>query len=212
MFKYSLIYYPCLSLAARISTDSSRMREVLRGATLLISFLLAAMTGMSMPAPLAPDSPACKIEPRKYEALLSATYDDFDQSMSSESNWRVIMNAGCYETAVSIIDAYLKKNSRSLSDENKRNLNFHAGQVLAFGGFDAKSAPYFERARGGSDAEWNAYVDATLAFIRNDKSEFEKALDRYIEVALNSPRREVLNSLLACFGQPYSTASMCPKK
>src|SRR5262249_25437135 len=156
------------------------------GEVMIISLLLAAMT-MSMPAALPPDSPACEINPHKYEALLSTPYEDFDQSASGELSWRLIMNAGCYQTAVSVIEAYMKKNSATLSDENKRNLNFHAGQVLAYGGFDSKSSPYFEHARGGSDAEWNAYVDATLAFIHNEKAQFEKARDHYNKVAPNSP-------------------------
>jgi hypothetical protein len=170
-------------------------------------FVLAATMGMSMPVPVSPDSSQCKVSSSDQRDMLAADYDSFDQSINDPRSWRTVMGRGCYETAATIIDAYLQQN-RNLTDEQRRTLNFHAGQVLAFGGKDDTAAPYFAKAEGG-DAEWNAYVAATLSFVKKDRSDFDTAYAQYVQVAPKSPRIAVLDSLKACFDKSYATAVAC---
>jgi hypothetical protein len=175
-----------------------------------IIVLAGAMAGMAMPDALSTDNAACKITPAREQAMMAADYDTFDQSMSGDLNWRAVMNVGCYETAATLIQNYLDKNRSRLDGEKVRTLYFHAGQALALGGQDAKSAPFFGNARGGADAEWNTYVEATLAFVQHEMKKFEAARKKYAEIAPDSPRRGFLDSLSACFTKPYKEAISCP--
>jgi len=175
---------------------------------MLIPLLLAALSGMAMPDALAESDPVCAIAPERQQAMISAGYDAFDLGASDDLSWRPVMNRGCYETAAGLIVHYLERNDVQLNDEQRRTLNFHAGQVLAFGGEDAKSVRYFERSLGGS-TEWNAYAEATLAFMRHDRPNFDVAVRNYTQAAPKSPRNAVLASLGACFDMPYRAAVMC---
>jgi len=162
---------------------------------------------MSMPAPVPSDAAQCKVSSSDQRDMLAADYASFDQSINDPRSWRLIMGRGCYETAAGIIDAYLQQN-RNLTDDQRRTLNFHAGQVLAFGGKDDSAAPYFTKAEGG-DAQWSAYVAATLSFVKKDRSDFDNAYAQYVQAAPKSPRIAVLDSLKAYFDKPYATAVTC---
>jgi len=175
-----------------------------------MSGILAVLAAMSMsvakPQPL--DASACAISESRRSAMMSAPYDAFDQSMEGDTNWRSVMDAGCYETAAQLVEDYMAKNREKLSDEARRTMHFHVGQILALAGEDARAVPSFENARGGT-AEWNAYADAMLAFARHDRPAFDGARKTYDAAAPGSPRRTVLASLAACFGKPYAEAMMC---
>lgn len=163
---------------------------------------------MAMPSPVPSDAPECQVSDASLGAMLSANYEAFDQSMTDGRSWRPIMNKGCYDTAAFIILKYLNRNPE-LTAEERRTLNFHAGQVLALGGKDAASVAYFDEARGG-DAEWNAYVEATLAFLTKDRRRFDASRAEYLRVAPGSPRQSVLDALSACFQESYAAAVACP--
>lgn len=169
--------------------------------------LLAAMS-MTLARPQPPDAPACAIPETRRNAMMTATYEAFDQSVEGDVNWRGVMDAGCYETAAKLVGDYMERHEKTLSDEAVRTMNFHVGQILALAGEDARAVPSFEKARGGT-AEWSAYADAMLAFARHDRGAFDGARKAYEAAAPGSPRRAVLASLAACFGKPYSEAMMC---
>jgi hypothetical protein len=172
------------------------------------SVVLSASMSMRMPTPVPAASPACAIEDSRRRAILAANYDAFDQSAEGAASWRSVMNDGCYETAASLILGYVDRNRARLSAEELRTLEFHAGQVFALAGDDAKAAPHFEKSLGGS-REWRAYVEATLAFVRHDRAAFDQARRTYDRVVPKSPRRRVLAGLASCFGEPYFRAMMC---
>jgi hypothetical protein len=169
--------------------------------------VLAAMS-MSLAKPQPPDAPACAIPEARRSAMMSAPYEAFDQSMEGGTNWRAVMNAGCYETAAKLVGDYMERNRKSVSGEAMRTMSFHVGQILALAGEDARAIPSFEKARGGT-AEWNAYVDSLLAFARHDRPAFDLARQAYDAAAPESPRRAALASLASCFGRPYAEAMMC---
>lgn len=171
----------------------------------MLAPLLAAMS-MAMAAPLPADAPACRLADAQRAAMLDASYDAFDQSM--DAGWRPVMDRGCYETAAALIQAYAARNRARLDGEQRRTLSFHIGQVLAFGGQEARAAPHFEAARGG-DIEWAAYVESQLAFVRRDRNAFEAARAAYARVAPGSTRLGFLDSQSACFEKPFAEALMC---
>lgn len=173
--------------------------------------MLAAAMNMAMAAPLSANTPACQIDRARSKAMMASAYDAFDQSADGDLSWRVVMNTGCYDTAASLIAAYLTANSAQLTDEQTRTLNFHIAQTYAIGGEDQKAPPYLTKARGGTSDEWNAYVDATLAFVTKDRLAFDAAQKRYETVAPNSPRRAFLASFARCFESRYAQAMSCSK-
>ena len=170
-------------------------------------FLFAAMS-MRMPSPVPAASPTCAVEDSRRRAMMAASDDAFDQAADGAVSWRRVMNEGCYETAASLILEYIDHNRTRLSEEELRTLEFHAGQVFALAGDDARAAPHFEKSLGGS-REWRAYVEATLAFVRHDHAAFDEARRTYDRVAPKSPRRAVLAGLASCFGEPYFRAMTC---
>jgi len=106
----------------------------------------------------------------KTEAMLKMSYWDFDQS---EQGWRSLSD----QEAVKIIDQSLQ--SSTISPADKVNLNFHAGQIHAFLK-DYQTA--IERFRCSKhlpnvewEAGWNAYVDATIAFLKGDNTALTNA-------------------------------------
>lgn len=110
--------------------------------------------------------------------------------------------------------------------------------MRAFGDQYEKAIPLLESARKPEDQDkfgWNFYVDATLAFLRNDKPALQKAQQQLAAIAypkgaglpplkhgyLEFPTRtgqpvirmrwplniEAVDGLLACFGKSYAEAS-----
>ena len=89
-------------------------------------------------------------------------------------------------------------------------MSFHSGQALALAGREADSIPYFEQALAIEvSAEWRAYVEATLAFLRHDSQALEQARDRYRSIAPGSMRLGFIGGMLACPDEPYARAVHC---
>lgn len=165
-----------------------------------------AAGGMEMSPPK-----ACTLTDTQKSAMLAANYNDFDQSLSATGSWRPLVNEGCYEAAADIISRYLEKHRATLCAEDVWTLNFHAGQTLAMGGKDAASIPWFEKSRDPTaGAEWLAYVDATLAFLKKDQSKLTAARAAYLAAtSANAPRLKVIDGFIACLTKPYMQAMMC---
>ncbi len=76
-------------------------------------------------------------------------------------------------------------------------------------GRDLLSIPHFEQARGG-DAEWSAYVDATIAFLKRDAAALAAARANYAAAANAAPMRlAVIDGFVACADQSYVRAVQC---
>lgn len=173
---------------------------------ILGTILTVAMSGsgqmsMTMPAP----DPKCQVSSTQAGAMLAAAYDDFDQKMSGQASWRTLMNAGCYSGAATMIVQYVESHAAQLTAEQIRTLHFHAGQVTALGGQDLASVPHFLQARDPTaSAEWNAYVDATIAFLKQDRKALTSAREAYAKASKpDAPRLKVIDGLLSCLGRSY---------
>lgn len=150
--------------------------------------------------------------------LLALDIDQFDQDPTG--GWRAVANQrGCFGAAADLIRDY-----HAALPEKSFLLYWHEGQVRAIDGDYAAAAPLFEKSYDSqSDAVgWNLYVDATIAFVRRDKTALAKAyfalanlpvpanvqLDQNGNSIADSwpPNMEVVQDLLACFAQEYREA------
>ena len=158
-------------------------------------------------------------------AMLSLDYDAFDQDLRNGGRgWRKLANRpGCERAAANLIRAYRETNS-----SHEPLLYWHEGQLRAIAGQYLQAISLFKRTKVGEQEDWNAYVDATVAFLLNDKPALVAARQRllaveppadqaltadgFIEVFDNAGRRrlfrwppniEVVDQLLGCLGQPY---------
>lgn len=138
------------------------------------------------------------------QTLLQLDYDAFDMS-----DWRGLLMRECVDAAVAVLETYREQNARRLTAEQTRELHFHVGQALAFAGRETESVPHFERARGG-DAEWSAYVDATLAFLKREKAALVAARERYARAPnANAMRLAVIDGFIRCEAESYAAAVHC---
>ncbi|WP_211115134.1 hypothetical protein [Nitrospirillum amazonense] len=110
--------------------------------------------------------------------------------------------------------------------EPARILYWHEGQLRAMAGDTAGALPLLDQSRDMRDTSraqaWNAYVDATLAFLRRDLSTLLAARDRLSHVPPPPPESgatmtpsswpmnmSVVDGLAACFAKPYADAYAC---
>ena len=167
--------------------------------------------------------------------MLTLSEDAFDQDLSNGGGgWRRVANIpGCEVAAADLIAQYRDAHPQSASV-----LTWHEGQLRASGGQNELAIPLLLAARkdpGVDLAGWNAYVDATVAFLQRDKSALIAARQKllavpYVEVEGMPPLQdgyvtfptppgqpilrfrwpiniEVVDGLLNCFDKPYKEAS-----
>jgi hypothetical protein len=165
------------------------------------------------------------------KALLSLDESAFDQD--PHGGWRAISNVpGCELAAADLLAAYRSRYPRSSS-----TLSWHEGQIRASAGQYERAIPLLENGRKPADqdlAGWNYYVDASVAFLRRDRSGLLAARQRLATVAYPEiagmpplkdgylelpaqpgqlttkvrwpPNLEIVEGLVACFDKPYSEA------
>jgi len=163
----------------------------------------------------APNSPADKPLPKgcEYDShILDLGFEAFDQDM--KGGWRALARQdGCKEKAADLIQQYREKYQAIFP-----LLNWHEAQLRALYG-DTKSAIILmKQSRMGEHDDqfgWNPYVDATIAFLQNDKPGFLRA--KYRLEHLKRPKDWPTDSewpqnmgpvagLWKCFGQSYEKA------
>ncbi len=172
------------------------------------------------------------------DALLALDENAFDQDLTGGGGgWRAIANRpGCELAAADLLAAYRAKHPTVGS-----LLAWHEGQMRASAGQYEQAIPLLAAARKPAEqdlAGWNAYVDATVAFLRQDKAALLAAQTRlaavsypegtgmpplkdgYFELPTQPgqptmrmrwpPNIEVVDGLVACFGKPYAEAYDAP--
>jgi hypothetical protein len=145
------------------------------------------------------------------EAAMQATlsYEAFDNREDSYG-WRSLNAAGCTEAALSLLATYLSTNETRLTDEQRLELIFHAGQSLAFAARESEAVPYFERAADAkAPPEWRTYVAATLAFLKHDVIGLTAAREAYAAIAPGSMRLNIIDGFIACPNASYTKAVHC---
>lgn len=160
--------------------------------------------------------------------MMSLSQDEFDQAPGK--GWRAIAGRNnCDLAAADLISDYIK--NHKITSEL---LYWHEGQLHAFSGdYNGAISIMLHSYKNAKHDEtgWNYYVDATISFLKHDKSKFEKYKNKLSEVppaaglpmptngfielksATGSKMKmawpiniDVLNGLDKCFDKPYTVA------
>src|SRR5215510_945608 len=117
---------------------------------------------------------SCETNPTdsSLEFSLGLSYQEFDQT--PHSGWRALGDEKRYRQAAELIERYLQRHSE-LDRSQLAILHWHAGQMLAIAGDSEAAMKHMSSARVDpepptSPLRWNDYVDATVAFLRNDRA------------------------------------------
>ncbi len=198
----------------------------------MIPALIAAGVFAVLPAETQDELERCGVDAPEMQRLLELEQQAFDQDM--EGGWRAVASEeACKNAAGEVIKAYLLYSGPEPTSVSA--LRWHAGQMKAYAEKTDKALAFFwstyrppaENAEGPID--FNAYVDATIAFLEKDRTALEAAraklaaqtvseervasLKKFLEENPNikmdiyaKPNLHVADSFLACFDQPYSVA------
>lgn len=142
------------------------------------SALLLAQTGVEAGAHAQLSAPArerlarCGVDEARFEALMALDHQSFDQDFSG--GWRPVgQEPGCERAAADLLIAYMD-HSPHFNPERPGVIGWHAGQMLAMSGDTGQAIAYFDAARFDS-ADWNLYVDASIAFLQRDRAAADAA-------------------------------------
>ena len=160
------------------------------------------------------------------EKMLGLSQNAFDQDQ--QGGWRELSyRPGCTLAAADLIRDY-----RETKGLTAGILYWHEGQLRAFAGQTAQALALFAQSRrNGNDPQgWDHYVDATIAFLKKDKSALLAARESLARiprpadyqppklppnVKLTStwpPNLGVVDKLIRCFERDYQEAySRCGK-
>lgn len=156
-------------------------------------------------------------------AMLAMDLDRFDQDASG---WRSVGQApDCFLTGAELIADYRKAHP-DLSLSQADELRWHEGQLRAMVGDTRGAIPLLADSNHDGDSANQAYIDATLAFLRQDHPALVAArrqlagLPRPADFQANADafkvqtgrdltwplNLDVVDHLLACFDRPYAEA------
>lgn len=160
------------------------------------------------------------------EPMLSMSLNDFDQG---DHGWRSLNANGCDAITADGIKRYRERNAGTLKDPH--TLVWHEAQLRATAGQTDQAIVLMLQSRETATDAIRPYTDASIAFLRRDRTGllaaradliampqpdyFRKAADRYAASYPNLPplawplNLDVVDGLIACFGQPYSIAYDC---
>jgi hypothetical protein len=142
---------------------------------------------------------------------LEFDYDTFDQCPGE--GWRKIADYGNYLEAAELIDAY-EREKKGLEDWQKLTLRFHAGQMYAFANIKKLAITRFKTALYDREPpnypiRWNAYVNATIAFLEKDRKkliEFREEIVKGPKIKGEIANLDVVDRFIKYFDEPYSVA------
>ncbi|MEW6369445.1 MAG: hypothetical protein AB1584_00810 [Pseudomonadota bacterium] len=162
--------------------------------------------------------------------LLALDEDRFDQDF--DGGWRALAaKPGCKLAAADLLRDY-----RQAHNNEAGILYWHEAQLRAMAGQSAAAIGLMDKSRqpaGRDQAGWNAYVDASIAFLRKDRPALEQARqglaavpfpsdkgmpplkDGVVELPMKGgktmklrwpPNIDVVDGLIQCFDKPYEEA------
>jgi hypothetical protein len=160
-------------------------------------------------------------------AMLALPLEDFDQG---DAGWRSLDAEGCEAVVADAMVRYRELNREVLAGEDTSTLIWHEGQLRAAGQTDAAIALMLQGRDDESDAI-QPYVDASIAFLRQDRPALEaayarliampapdyftRAAERYAATYPDLPplswplNRDKVEGFIACFDRPYREAYVC---
>ncbi len=178
------------------------------------------MLAFSLIAALAVADPACAHDPAAYFEQDAETFDQ------TEEGWRGLARQGCYAEAAELIAAY--RDEARYDPQWGSGLIWHEGQMRAHAGENEAAADLMMQTRDADNPVMSAYVDASVAFLREDRDallearedllavpeppEFAEAVEQFTE---NFPDMEppswplnlnIVDWFVACFEYDYATA------
>jgi hypothetical protein len=157
--------------------------------------------------------------------LMSLDENSFDQDMNG--GWRALAKKDeCLKVAADLIRDYREMHS---SGFQAVLLLWHEGQLRATAGDSSNAIALFDSSRLPADVSpgWSEYVDATIAFLKKDRSSFDRArsalasLPRPANLGRDPagknipwpPNLDVVDGLARCFNRTYKEAyGECPKR
>jgi hypothetical protein len=160
---------------------------------------------------------ACAPQAESVGKLLAMNQGDFDDS---PQGWRMLAHDGCELEAAFVIDAYLANSPPQLKTVGREGLAFHAGQMYAYAGLSEIAALRFFEAldpheKRTGEIAWNAYVLASIAFLKHDKDELTHQRSLLAAAAStkgNQMNLRVVDRFLHCFDRPYrETYEQCDR-
>jgi hypothetical protein len=168
----------------------------------------------------------CVPTPERY---LDLDWRNFDQGIDAAGNkwgWREVADKkGCETAAADLIATWSARHAARLAPQTQHFMKFHEGQVRAMGGDYVRAAELIEAGRAAwPTPEGEAYVDAILAFLRQDRSgllaarkrmmavpapaDWTKTQQLYLEQTGSKPawpiNIEAVDKMIACFGKGYT--------
>ncbi len=190
----------------------------------VFSVLCLAGLGIATPLSAAPRQPTSPVPPSKRceynHHLLDLGFEAFDQDM--KGGWRALAaQHGCEGKAANIVSEYRHKYLSMMPI-----LYWHEAQLRAQIGENKEAISLMRKSRELDYKDlsgWDPYVDATIAFLQNDKGRFRKARDRLEHFRKPNgwpadaewpQNASVVARLWNCFGKPYKIAydGSCPAK
>lgn len=144
------------------------------------------------------------------ESALTLGFEQFDQDRTN--GWRVLSETpGCETHAADLVRRYRQKYEQVIP-----LLYWHEAQVRASAGQTQDAIGLMEKSKLVDDlAGWNPYADATIAFLRGDRTGLIAARGRlaaWPEPDGWPPKARwpqnlgVVDGLIACFGKTYRVA------
>ena len=155
---------------------------------------------------------------------LALDFMAFDQTM--DAGWREVANReGCAVVAADLIKDYRTANA-DLSEGMRSTMRWHEGQMRAEVGQTKQAIELFMTTYKDSENDsfgWNYYVDATIAFLEQDREALNEAREQLAALPKPSdinmtdadgnpvqmdwpPNLKVVDNFLSCFGKDYAAA------
>lgn len=161
-----------------------------------------------------PYSANCQMSPQNLHLVLSQEFWTFDQSPFGH---RYLFGPSaeklCSLASSKLIDQYILMNKTLLIPYQSRILFFHSAQGYAIENKYRKAVSRFQRSfnpeePNDTDFHWNAYVSATIAFLRKDINALRQARASFPASpqggdAVNS---KVIDRFIKCLDSPYQDA------
>jgi len=184
--------------------------------------LLALIAGLTLGQVPAPD---CR---QADAAMLALPLQEFDQT---PAGWRSLDAEGCEAVGADAIARYREVNRQALAGEDTGTLIWHEGQLRAAAGQTETAIALMLEGRDEESDALQPYVDASVAFLRQDRAAllaararlvalpvpdyFARAAERYRASYPDLPplswplNLDKVDGFIACFDRPYREAYSC---
>lgn len=185
-----------------------------------IILALGALAGIFC-NPVLSDSPgpsSCETTESELARILELPFREFDQNPGD--GWRPYYASKCYEEAAELLKGCMARHPERAKEHHM--LAFHAGQMLSmFGEYDT-AVELMRQAystRRSAFIDWNAFVDANIAFLEKDYETLLRMRERISQQPVMTEEKgipdwaigkkmnlDVVDGLIACFDEPYVVA------